>query len=62
MTQRNRYHAKTEATLTYWLKAWLAKQPFPAGDLYSGEVGCILRQEYFRINCFTWHFRFFLGS
>ena len=26
-------------------KAWLATQSSPSGDLYSGEVGCILRHE-----------------
>ncbi len=45
MTKRNRFHAKTEATLSYLLKAWLATQSSPSGDLYSGEVGCILRHE-----------------
>jgi len=45
MTKRNRFHAKAEASVTYVLKAWLISQPEPKGELYSGEVGCILRHD-----------------
>ena len=42
MTKRNRFHAKTEAAIAGELRNWLIQQPKPRGDLYSGEVGCIL--------------------
>lgn len=45
VTKRNRFHAKTEAAVTYMLKAWLVEQLSPFGEIYSGEVGCILRHE-----------------
>lgn len=42
MTKRNRYHAKTEAKLAKLVGNWLDKQAEPRGDVFSGEVGCIL--------------------
>lgn len=45
MTKRNRWHARTEAKLSYLLNAWLTGQSEPRGAVYSGEVGCILRRD-----------------
>lgn len=41
-TRRNRFHAASEARVAYVLKSWLDGQPEPRGEVYSGEVGCIL--------------------
>ncbi len=45
LTKRNRVHAKTEARLAKLLGIWLDSLPVPKGELYAGEVGCILRHE-----------------
>lgn len=45
MTKRNRFHAKTEAKIAYYLNAWLLGQPEPRGAVMSGEVGTILRRD-----------------
>ena len=45
MTRRNRWHAKVEAKIAYLLHRWRAELPEPRGDIYSGEVGCILRRN-----------------
>ncbi len=45
MTRRNRWHARTEARITYFLMHWMEKQPEPRGDVLSGEAGCILRRD-----------------
>ncbi len=42
MTKRNRFHAATESKVAYVLRSWLGRQPEPRGEVYSGEVGCIL--------------------
>ena len=45
LTRRNRFHAKTEARVAYLLTAWLQTQPAPRGNIFSGEVGCILQRD-----------------
>lgn len=44
-TRRNRWHAKVEAKIAYLLHRWRAEQKEPRGNVYSGEVGCILRRD-----------------
>lgn len=45
MTRRNRFHAKAEATLAQMLRNWVTSQPEKLGEVFSGEVGCILTQN-----------------
>ncbi|MCO6458614.1 MAG: Uma2 family endonuclease [Pirellulaceae bacterium] len=45
MTYRNRTHAWVEARVALLLGNWLATQNPPAGELFSGEVGCVLRRD-----------------
>lgn len=45
MTRRNRFHAASESRVTHLLRSWLEQQPEPRGEVYSGEVGCILRRN-----------------
>jgi Uma2 family endonuclease len=45
MTQRNRYHAKAEASIAYALNAWRLQQPEMRGDVLSGEAGFTLRRD-----------------
>ncbi|MCO6455924.1 MAG: Uma2 family endonuclease [Pirellulaceae bacterium] len=45
MTYRNRTHAWVEARITFLLGHWLATQQPLAGELFSGEVGCVLSHE-----------------
>lgn len=45
MTKRNRFHAKTEANLAWLVRSWVANQASPTGEVYSGEVGCILSRN-----------------
>lgn len=45
MTKRSRLHAKTQARLSKILGVWLDSLPVPKGELYAGEVGCILRRD-----------------
>jgi len=42
MTRRSRRHARTEARISQHLQNWVDLQKQP-GEVYSGEVGCILR-------------------
>ncbi len=35
LTRRNRFHAKTEATVAYFLKRWLVNQPSPGLLLHT---------------------------
>lgn len=44
-TKRNRWHGKLEARLSQLLGDWLDRQPQPRGEVYAGEVGCILRHN-----------------
>jgi Uma2 family endonuclease len=45
MTRRNRFHAASESKVSHLLRSWLDQQPKPRGEVYSGEVGCILRRD-----------------
>ncbi len=45
MTRRNRFHARAEAAIAGFLRSWIASQPQPPGEVFSGEVGCILRRN-----------------
>jgi Uma2 family endonuclease len=45
MTKRNPVHCKTMSKLTYFLEDWLQRQPEPRGELFVGEVGCLLSQD-----------------
>ncbi len=45
MTKRNRFHTRTVSRITYLLETWLARQPFPCGEVHTGEVGTILRRD-----------------
>ena len=45
MTKRNRFHAFIEARIGHLIALWLDDQPSPKGAVYSGEVGCILKQD-----------------
>lgn len=45
MTKRNRFHAASESKVSHLLRSWLDQQPEPRGEVYSGEVGCILHRN-----------------
>lgn len=45
MTQRNRFHGRTEARFAQLLGNWLDTRPQPRGEIYSGETGVILRRD-----------------
>ncbi len=45
MTYRNCFHSRVEANVVYVLLRWLAQQPKPRGEVYSGEAGCRLRRD-----------------
>jgi Uma2 family endonuclease len=45
MTYRNRVHAWIVAEITFQLKNWLRNCDESQGEVYSGEVGCILQHE-----------------
>lgn len=45
MTIRNRWHCRNAARIAHFLMAWLLRQPLPRGDVFVGEVGCILRRN-----------------
>lgn len=45
MTKRNRFHAGIETNIAHLFREWLILQPKPRGRAYSGEVGCILRED-----------------
>jgi Uma2 family endonuclease len=45
MTQRNRFHGRTEARLAQLLGDWLDSLPEPRGEVYSGETGVILHHD-----------------
>ena len=44
MTRRSRRHARTEARISQQLQNWVDGQE-RRGEVYSGEVGCILRNS-----------------
>jgi len=45
MTYRNRRHSRLEAVISYLLRAWLELQPWPRGEVYAGDAGCILARD-----------------
>ena len=45
MTYRNRVHAWIVAEMTFQLKSWLRNCDEAHGEIYSGEVGCILQHD-----------------
>jgi len=45
MTKRNRFHAYAEARIARFLDEWIDTQSEPRGQVYSGEVGSILRRD-----------------
>ena len=45
MTYRNRMQAWVEAKIAYLLNRWLFEQSSPPGDVFAGEVGCLLRRD-----------------
>lgn len=45
VTRRNRTHGRIEARIAQLLGEWLDHQPTPRGEVYSGEVGCILCRD-----------------
>jgi Uma2 family endonuclease len=45
MTVRNRGHAQVTSTITFELESWNRRTDPPLGRVFSGEVGCILRQN-----------------
>ena len=45
ITQRNRFHGRTEARIAQLLGNWLDSQPQPRGEVYSGETGAIIRHD-----------------
>ena len=42
MTVRNQWHSRVMLIIGHRLRTWLETQPEPRGDVYGGEVGCIL--------------------
>ena len=45
ITTRNRFHAKTEATVCYELNLWTKSKPKPRFQVLSGEAGIRLQRE-----------------
>lgn len=45
MTRRNRFHARIEGNVVSLMNQWLWTQSKPRGYAFSGEVGCILRDD-----------------
>jgi Uma2 family endonuclease len=45
MTKRNRFHAAVEARVAQLIGEWLDNRSGSKGNVYSGEVGCILSHE-----------------
>lgn len=45
MTQRNRFHAKTEANVSYELNLWAKAKPKPRFSVLSGEAGVRLTRN-----------------
>jgi Uma2 family endonuclease len=45
MTKRNRFHAALEARIAQLVGEWLDRQPAPRGEVFAGEVGCILQHD-----------------
>jgi Uma2 family endonuclease len=45
MTKRNRFHSEVTARISQLLGNWLDSQPAPRGQVYDGEVGCMLSHD-----------------
>ncbi len=45
MTVRDRLHSRIMVRVSYFLEAWLEKQPEPRGAVLCGEAGCRLRRD-----------------
>jgi Uma2 family endonuclease len=45
MTKRNRIHGALTAWIAHLILQWLEQQPGLAGNVYAGEIGCILRHD-----------------
>lgn len=45
LTYRNRRHSRLEAVIAQMLRNWLAQQPWPRGEVYAGDAGCILSRN-----------------
>jgi Uma2 family endonuclease len=45
MTQRNRWHTRTEARFAQLLGDWLDTRPEPRGEIFSGEAGVVLTHD-----------------
>jgi Uma2 family endonuclease len=45
MTQRNRFHGRTEARFTQLLGNWVDSRPAPRGEIYCGETGAVLHRD-----------------
>jgi Uma2 family endonuclease len=43
MTRRNRFHSSALTRVAHLVRSWVDAQPLPRGEVYAGEVGCILR-------------------
>ena len=39
----DKWHSKTEARIAWLLRRWLDQQPLKTGEVYSGNVGSVLR-------------------
>jgi Uma2 family endonuclease len=45
MTRRNKWHSGVESQIVYFLKRWLAENPWPGARVASGEAGFVLRRD-----------------
>ena len=45
MTYRNQQHSLIDCKLSYFLTQWVLSQPEPRGYAFSGDVGCVLRED-----------------
>ena len=45
MARRSREHAKVQSRISFFLQDWVNRQPSPYGEVYAGEVGCILDRD-----------------
>lgn len=45
MTYRNRRHSRLEAVISQILRNWLEQQPWPRGEVFAGDAGCILGRD-----------------
>lgn len=45
MTRRNRHHGRLTARVAQLLGNWLDTRPQPRGEIFDGEVGCLLQRD-----------------